>query len=954
MPRFNSSTVAILAIAILIFCGCRQENQDANNSNKSAESSPASMSSAKTKPEIVSTRKVATSVETHADVEAAESITQPRDAASDTTGVAANQGASPETQPSQAIQATTDAPDSPSTREQETRKPSHPTTVVHAATTLDLSKFPKPDGADTSFVLQSNMHYNTQDDLDTALVTVTDEILKRGFVEQDSITTRMATITVNVDDRPMTIFLANSLGGNLTHVTMYHHQGIDVSDVPLLPASGPIDRRVDQVYYQTKIGVREGHYNLRAEIEKKKIPIARMRIGNGNAKKFFKDGLNVVIAVEEVDNMEFEYPENGNSQSTSVAIFNRGYGDVMKLPRPDDFEQNRQAYNSIFGSAKFFANSSPAEAVKRATAELQNAGWKKVDPIRESVGDSQSQLINDGMLVQVEAAEFDDRSHVNYNMSLLPYDIPRNIETRMIRVDSAAPHMFFASTEDLGSLREFYEQHMAMLGWKPDRSKQLIRTDKFAQLYHGSHFQPVALEIKNRGPQTTWVELRPVDEQTILKIFRELEPEAEIAMATEAEDSNDGIEEVESALNDINIPDSADQIEALARKQMEEALKNVPADQAAEIKKMMEQQLGAMFDDEAAATPETGEMEETTVTTDESSGDADSQESEQTVPEDKIAAEEFPIPDGAKNVTTDFEMITFGATEVEKNARFITDKLAALDWKTRGEQIIESDLGMLRFQKGVGTINVSLTVDDRRDPPVHVVAHGDGIWFPGSDEFEEGLEYEGEMEGSEFGDDGAFDEFDVKEFEGVSLPEGVDSPLKMRSQFRSELVTSVEGELKAIHEFFRDAASKTDWKLSSENLNSGDSVINLSNDRGELIVELKKFEGEIEIHLAFRDPELARKDGFVPPAGKARLFLANASNAETTITINGKAYKLAPEQGAENPKDALRVDVAPGEYKYSIKGADRKEQSEKIKAVAGGSWGIIVFPEQGHMAERMY
>lgn len=945
MQRFTESSFAIAAVVLLVVCGCRQV-QDASNDSTQNEKNPVASTA-----EPSTTEPTATVGSTTTPVDNTESSVPEttRTVAKSTPSSASNQGDS---------QAAAETPNVQERIEQS----SQPATVAQAVKPLDFSQFPKPRGSRNSFVFQSSLHFETKSDLNTTLVSVTDELLQRGFVERDSARTRMATVTIKIDDLPMTIFLTNSLGGNLTHVTMHHHQGIDISEVPQLTANGPIDRRVDQVYYQSEIGVREGHHILRTEIQKKNIPIDRMSTSNGIAKIFEKDGMNFIAHVEEAEHMEFETPESGNRNTTRVSIFNRGNVDLSTLPRPAEFEQTRQAYSSIFGSAKYFSKASALESAKQAAEELMKAGWKPVDSIREGFSDVQKLLINNGMLVQIRATEFGpQRSHVDYSLSLLPMDIPRDVETRMIRVDSAAPHMFYSTNADVTTLREFYRGHLEHVGWKPDESGQISNSEKFAQLHYGNYHQPVVLEIQNKGPQSTWVEIRPVDLDAIARIFRKeqvrpQEVEEEMA-ANQAETTRtpETAADVASALNEIEVPTSPEQIEALARKQMEEALKNVPAEHAAEIKKMMEQQLSGLFDEQGSEPGDSSEeMDETFASADESSDDVADQAAAPAVPEGKLAAEDFPIPDGAQNVTRDFEMITFGVKEVEKNAKFLTEKLTQLDWKTRGEQLIESDLAMLRFQKGVGTINISLTVDDRRDPPVHVVAHGDGIWFPESEMYGDDLADEGEMEGGEFGDDPAFDEFEVKDFEGLSLPKGIDSPMTMRSQFRNELVTSVEGELKTIHDFFRNAASSTDWKIQSEKLNKEDAIIQMANDRGELFVELKKFEGEIEINLAFRDPKVAKEHGFVPPAGQARLFLANMAEAEVTIVINGKSHKLAPEQGADDPKDSVRVDVAPGEYQYSIQGTGRDEQTDKVKVVAGGSWGIIVFPEQGHMAERMY
>ena len=941
MQRLIQSPVAILAVSFLIACGCRQGQ---NAENESANAQPAAEShESTTQSQLVQT-----------------SGTQPKETLSnpnanppvpEMTETASKSSSIPEATDSVSAGVPETVSENQTRQHQEPEAQAPPASVAQAAKVLDLAGFPKPRGAKNHYLFQSSLFYDAPSDRDTALVYVTDEMLKRGFAERNSFQTRMATVTLKKGDRPMTIYLANSLGANLTHVTLYNHQGVETSDVPQIQAIGPIDQRVDQVFYQSRIGVREGQQILRTLAQEKNLPLARMSSANGKAKVFEKDGINVVVHVETSEQMEFENPEGGNTKTTRVSIFSRGNVAVSELPRPESFGQTKQAYTSIFGSAKYFIEGDALSAAQQAAKAFQDAGWKKIEPIRQGIADTQDLFMKNGTLVQIQAAEFENnRAHVDYSLSLLPIDLPADIETRIVRVDTAAPHLFFSTTADVNSLREFYTQHLPAVGWTPDESNRKASSAQFMQLYHGSYHQPVVLDIQSKGPQSTWVELKPVDLATVARMFRKSKPETDVAAAQPKQmDAAEAVQNVESVLSNIEIPETPEQIEALARKKMDEALGNLPAEQAAELRKLMNQQRGEAGEELLSDPDDSPEVvDEAEASAHETSGSA---QAGKAVPDDKIAADAFPIPAAAENISRDFEMITFRVNEIKKNAQFLSEQLAELQWKTRGEQIIESDLGMLRFQKGVGTINVSMTFDDRREPPVHVVAQGDGLWFPESAEFGAAEE---EMDGAAFEDDSGFDGPEVQEFEGLALPKGIESPFKTRSQFRSEFVTSVEGDLKSIHEFFRNSAAETEWKIKSEKLSQQEAVINLASDRGELTVELKRYEGEIEINLAIRDPKVAGEQGMVPPAGKARLLLANIAEVETTIVINGKSYKLAPEQGANDPKDSLRIDVEPGDYNYSIKAAGREEQSDKLAVTAGGTWAIVVIPEQGHMAERMY
>lgn len=316
----------------------------------------------------------------------------------------------------------------------------------------------------------------------------------------------------------------------------------------------------------------------------------------------------------------------------------------------------------------------------------------------------------------------------------------------------------------------------------------------------------------------------------------------------------------------------------------------------------------------------------------------------------KIAVADFPVPDDAERVTRELDMITYSVEALKPNTQFLIDKLVASGWESRGEQIVEPDLAYLQYQKGTGTINVSLVEDDRKNPPVHVVIHGDGLVFPDSDESEA---FGGDMAEEDFNDS----EFGATptDFEGLALPKGIDSPMRMGSQFRKEMITSVESDLESMHEFFQKAAKENGWKVVAEEPGTKDvSSMRLSNQKGEMLVNLKKYGGEVEIKLAFRNPEMAKQHGFVPESGQSRIILGNASTANVTIILNDKTYDLKPEQGSQDPSDGVVVDLAPGKYRYTVKGEGREEEAEVVEVTEGGTWGLIVFPESGHMAEQMY
>jgi len=219
----------------------------------------------------------------------------------------------------------------------------------------------------------------------------------------------------------------------------------------------------------------------------------------------------------------------------------------------------------------------------------------------------------------------------------------------------------------------------------------------------------------------------------------------------------------------------------------------------------------------------------------------------------------------------------------------------------------------------------------------------------------EGFEASQEDDASDEGEGEGFHDDPIKEFEGLPLPSRIEGSVKSSTEFRKELTTSIESDVATVFEFFRKSGAESGWKQTTHVHNKDqNATIKFVSDRGELQVNLERYDAEVEIHLVFRDPKLADKHCFLPEAGKGRLILANASESPVTVRINTKTYQLAAGQGAENPKDGILLNVLPGRYNYTITGTNRGEQSDKVKVEVGGTWGLVVFPQEGHMAERMY
>ena len=715
--------------------------------------------------------------------------------------------------------------------------------------TLDYSSFPNVAGAEGVRVLENGLAYETAADFDMTVAAVSDELVKLGFVEQESYRTEAASLGFEVEQQLTSLTLSSSLSGDTTSVRMFRPEGVDTSDVPVLEARGSIDERPGQVYYKSPVSIKAGLEILQSGLKKNGLDITQVRTSEGVVKVFKKEAIAVVAAVDSIEHTSFDEAHSSSTRKrNAVYLTTRGATELEKLPVPHHLQQTPQEYARIFGSIKYVTEASPIETMRQASRLLQEKGWRKIDYFRKPVGDLEQVLIKNGEKIQIRTTKFDNgRVYVDYILSIIPFDIPNELKPRVIRLDRTAPRMFLSTAAKLEEVRGYYVDLLPKLGWELERSKQISTSDRFAQLYKGRYYRPIILEIQNRGPETTWLDIRPIHQDEMIDQIFEIKPEHQNAGVTTAAQTTD-----ESFLEPIQDP---------AQQQDSEY---------------------------------------------------SSQDSDNGQPNGQLAAAKFPIPMDAKNVKRDFQMIAFRVAEISRNVVFLQDRLKRLGWKPFGEQIVESEVAMLKFQKGSATIDVSLT-QDNREPSVYVVAYGDGLWFPEKDGFSGAeLVIEEDILGQDAVKDDFSGEFAISEFEGMPLPNSFEPPIQSGTRFRSVMTSSSDGELSTIHNFFIDAAPTSDWGIQSQQLNESDSQIRLVSQRGELLIELQKAEGNIKIQLVFRNSKRAKEQGLVPPSGKARLILVNASRVDATIIIGGKPYKLEPGRGAKNPREAMSLDIEPG------------------------------------------
>lgn len=189
----------------------------------------------------------------------------------------------------------------------------------------------------------------------------------------------------------------------------------------------------------------------------------------------------------------------------------------------------------------------------------------------------------------------------------------------------------------------------------------------------------------------------------------------------------------------------------------------------------------------------------------------------------------------------------------------------------------------------------------------------------------------------------------------LPVPEGCSGVSTEKSPFRQVLEARLEEPLGDVLKFYRSEAARLQWKEDAAKANVTATLARLAfvAAQGPVTLALKAEQDVTQITLTVRDEKLAKEQGILPAAGKVKLLLGNASQAEIVITVDNRNHKLAAGQGAQDPADAIKLDLTPGKHKVTAK-IDGVTKAEELDLEAGSAWGVIAAPDLGLFSNQVY
>jgi hypothetical protein len=200
---------------------------------------------------------------------------------------------------------------------------------------------------------------------------------------------------------------------------------------------------------------------------------------------FSKDGLVVSMSVSSL------------GESTMITFVNHGNLDLGTLPQTAD----AQPLYQFPGSLGYLSPSTVNDVAEFTRQELAAQGWREYtmpDTAAAESADSQSLVfIQNGLelsaFVSVAPAQ-GDKTIVQYNITLLPLDLPVYDEAHSLEFRRNPPYLAYKTAAGIDTLTTFYRAEMSTLGWTELREPASVTPEPAVLFFKGQKFYANAPE----------------------------------------------------------------------------------------------------------------------------------------------------------------------------------------------------------------------------------------------------------------------------------------------------------------------------------------------------------------------------------------------------------------------------------------------------------------------------
>jgi len=305
-----------------------------------------------------------------------------------------------------------------------------------------------------------------------------------------------------------------------------------------------------------------------------------------------------------------------------------------------------------------------------------------------------------------------------------------------------------------------------------------------------------------------------------------------------------------------------------------------------------------------------------------------------------------PVPTDAADIEHDADTgdISFSSpSDVQTLVKFYRQEMAALGWQEDESGALVTDaLGSLDFTRGDAAASLMiLNVGDNSLVSISTL----------------GLEMVAAT--PEATEQAPTEALTAEDDDGLPLPSDHTQYMGESGAYRRSLTTVSPSALKDVLALYRTELAARQWNELPATVAPTDAEATLlydNLDNGQLELKLKaNADGGTDISMVVRSEAAAKKDGILPPAGKARIYLGNMSDAAVTFHLDGKDIEVAVDSQGQpaSMADVPSVDVAPGKHEFTLTLSGQPPITDTIEVAAGETWALVAGPD-GALPLQMY
>ncbi len=673
---------------------------------------------------------------------------------------------------------------------------------------------------------------------------------------------------------------------------------------------------------------------------------------------FTKEGFTISLSASQM-----------GDAGVSVTVMHHGNVAPSTLPQMANAEGVIAAPNTLI----YFSTTPVSEVAEFTRKELAAQGWQEYTrPNTASANNPDSQTLafkQNGLELSAYIATApaqNGKTSVQYNVILLPLDLPTPADATAIEMDASQPYLSFKTPAKPEKVVEFYRQAMTDLGWTEVADSAAISAEQ-TSLAFANEAEKLALTLTAvlADGQTT-ATLSAFGTETPVAAESDSSDSVDSSVdSNEAEPTSEAVSVATGEMPDLPSPDDAQNLAydpdaaqityhspsdiATLVKFYRQALP--PLDwQENEIEGIVTEIFGylSFSKGEANLTIDlTGDVinKGTSVTLDVSDL-APPQEiaatSEPAADGPTYTIKDWPVPPEAEKVKQSGDKLNYVVGwDLPKVAEFYRSTFELMDL---GSSCLDgvAEYSSMSCSSSNGQLSLNFFAFESGDKQTEVEIEFTNSAMPSSDSG-------GTEAGGESGDSG---QLTAEDQDGLPVPDNHTSLSSEGSPYSRKITLASPSNAESLLAFFQTELAKAGWE-SKETLAEGETTsLTFTGSNGELKVEIKPSGDETEVTLTTRDPAAAAKAGILPPTGQSRLYMVNFSPDELAVTVNGQEVKVKGEAGMNSPDDAPKLDLPPGSYEVTIK-AGSKTATTQVELGADQVWALMLDPEGG-MPMQLY